>query len=224
MLRMVRDKGDALAYVGTYFFEEESCLFSQWLPRYYFFCVKTLLRVPAYALLFVFPFLIFPSAKAPLTIWLAYGGVFVLKSFVIRSICSNLLVVTQQSVYLYFRYHAERVAEVRWSDVQTVTFRTWRFAPSLATVTLRKRGHAIQIRPLLDKLRTYHNRYKEPEALDYRELSLRKPHTVRLVVRNHEELYERCKQLKQTEGHTYLLRRKGKQHAQRETNRNGTGK
>lgn len=216
MFRTVRDKGDALAYVGTYFLKEESCLFSQWLPRFYYFCAKTLLRLLAYASLFAFPFLLIPSAKIFLTIWLLYGAVFVLKAFVLRSICSNLLVVTQQAAYLYFRYQAERVDEFRWDDVQTVTFRTWRFAPSLATVTLRRRGPALRIRSQWDKFRTYRNRYKQPEALDYRELSLRKPHTIRLVVRNHGELYERCRQLQQTEGYTYHLRRKGKQHAQRE--------
>ena len=225
MSRAVRDKVDALAYVGTYFSGEEYGLFSQWLPRYYYFCARTLSRFPAYASLFVFPFLIFPSQKIFLSLWLFYGAAFVIKAFVIRSVCSNLLVVTQRAVYLYFRFHMERVDEIRWEDVQTVTFRTWRFAPSLATVKLRKQGSTVQIRPMLDRMRIYHNRYKRPEELDYRELSLTHPHTLRLVVRNHGELYERCKQLKQTEGYTFLLKRKGNTNdyanAQRKTDRAG---
>lgn len=222
MSRAIRDKGDAFAYVGTFFLEEETYLFSQWLPRFYYFCAETLFRLPAYASLFVFPFWVFPSQKIFLTLWLSYGAVFVLKAFIIRSICSNLLVVTQQAVYLYFRYHEERVDEVRWDEVQTVTFRVWRFAPSLATVKLRKRSRTAQVRSYLHRLRTYHNRYKQPETLDYRDLSLNKPHTLRVVVRNHGELYERCKQLQQTEGYTFLLNRKGKPYAKRKTDRVGT--
>lgn len=210
MSRAVRDKGDALAYVGSYFFDDENSMFSQWLPRFYYFGPETLVRLPAYASLFAFPFLIFPSQKIFFTLWLAYGAAFVIKAFVLRTVCSNLLAVTQRAVYLYFRYHEERVDEFRWEDVQTVTFRVWRFAPSLATVRLRKRGSPLQIRSLLAGLRTYFTRYQHPETLDYRDLSLTKHHTLRLVVRNHGELYERCKQLKQTEGYTFRLKRKGK--------------
>lgn len=222
MSRAVRDKEDALAYVETYFLEKENRLFAQWLPRFYYFCAETLFRLSAYASLFVFPFLVFPSLKFFLAFWLVYGAVFVLKAFVIRSVCSNLLVVTQQAVYLYFRYHEERVDEFRWDKVQRVTFRIWRFAPSLATVRIYRRGRAVRILPMLDRMQTYRNRYKHPETLDYRDFSLKKPHSLRLVVRSHGELYERIKQLQQTEGYTFLLKRKGKPYAQRTADRAGT--
>ena len=222
--RTVRAKIDALEYVGTYFFDDEDRIFWQWLPRFYYFGTETLWRLPAYASLFAFPFWIFPSQKIFLSFWLAYGAAFVLKAFIVRSICTNLLVVTQQAVYIYFRYHEERVDEIRWEDVETLTFRIWRFAPSLATVRIRKRGRAAHIRSYLRKRQIFRNRYQQTETLDYRDLSLVHPFKLRLVVRNHGELYERCKQLKQTEGYTFLLKRKGKTYAQRRTDRDRAAK
>lgn len=205
----VRAKSDAMAYVQTYYLDGEYCLFSQWLPRLYCICVRSILLLIAYASLFVFPFLVFPSAKVPLTIWIGYVGCLLVREYVFR-ICSNLLVMTQQAVYRYFRIQAERVDEFRWEDVQTVIIRPWRIAPSLATVTLRRRKRRLTGHPLISKLLLYRDRYRRPETLDFRALSLTKPHSIRVVVRRHGELYERCKQLKETEGYTYSIQMKGR--------------
>lgn len=205
----VRPKGDAMAYVQTYFSKEEFSLFSQWLPRLYCICAQSILLLSAYASLFAFPFLVFPSAKLPLTIWIGYVGCLLIRAYVFR-ICSNLVVVTQQAFYRYFRIQEERVDEIRWEEVQTVTIRPWRIAPSLATVTLRRHKRRLRELPLVSRLRLYRDRYKRPETLDFRALSLNRPHSIRVVVRRHGELYERCKQLKDTEGYTYIIRRKEK--------------
>ena len=219
VFRTVREKQFAPAYVETFFREGETRLFMQWLPRFYVLCVRSLLSLAAYASLLVFPLLVFPSAKVFLLFWFAYIGCFVLRFFLLRIACANLFVVTDRALYRYFRIQGERVDEFRWENMETITIRPWRFVPAFATVTLRRHRRTLHEHPLFRQLHLAFNRYRQPEELDFRDLSLTKPYSIRLVIRDYEELYEHCMKLQTAEGCAFRLQRKGKWHDnQRKTN------
>ncbi len=220
----VRPKEDAFAFVQTLFCEGEDCVFWQWLPRFYFFCPQTLLPALAYFSLFALPFLLPRVWRLPLLFWLFCGGLLVVRAFLFRSACANLLVVTQKAVYLYYRCQEERVDRIRWAEVRKVRFRPWRLFPSFATVTVR--GSGIPFRRF-SPFRAYRRKkdlHERPEAVDFREFSLTEPYALRLVVRSHGELYERCKSLQSAGDCPRCLSRRGRRRAKRRADKALTAK
>lgn len=206
-------RDDSLEYVKTYFLEGEICLFWQWLPRFYAVCLPSVLLLLFYAALLSLLLYFYSFAILFLIVWTVYGGLYLARAYAIRIACRNLFVVTQHAVYRYFRIQEERVDEFRWKDVRKVKIRSWRIAPSLATVTIYRRRRAVREHPLVRRILLYRNRYKRPEELDFRELSLSTPHVIRVVIRNHEELYRLLKGFQETEGYIYILQRRGRRHA-----------
>lgn len=216
---LVRDKCDAFSYVQTFFTEDEDYLCSQWLPRFYCITKRTLFAALAYAAVFFASFSIDFSVQISIIVLWLYLALVLGRAFCIRTMCGNLLVVTNRAIYRYFRIQEDRVDEFRWESVGSITIRPWHIAPSYATVVIRRRRRKIRELPSVRKLFLYRDRYRRPEALDFRALSLTMPHAMRIVVRNHGELYERCRQLREAEGYTYVIRKKGNRHAKRKADR-----
>ncbi len=213
----VRPKEDAFSFVQTLFRDGEDCVFRQWLSRFYFFCPLTLLAALAYFSLFIIPFLLPLVWRVPILFWLSWGGIFVVRAFLLRSACANLLVVSQKAVYLYFRCQSERVDRFRWENVRKVRFHPWRFFPSFATVTLYRSGHPFR---RFSPFRAYRRKQalrERPETVDFQEFSLTEPYSLRFVVRAHGELYERCRMLQMAEGYFFSLSRKERRRAKRRT-------
>ncbi len=220
----IRPKEDAFAFVQTLFCEGEDCIFRQWLPRFYFLCPQTLLPALAYVSLFALPFLVPRTWRIPLLFWLSLGGVLVLRTFLLRTACANLLVVTEKAVYLYYRCQAERVDRICWAEVKQVRFRPWRLFPSFATVRICRTGRPFQRFSPFRAYRRKKTLRERPETVDFQAFSLTEPHALRLVVRAHGELYERCRLLQSTGKMSLSLSRKERTRANRRADKAQTAK
>ncbi len=203
---------DALVLIKTYFRKEEVCLFVQRVPRFYAISKGLLFVFSVFATLCLYVFQrLLPSGTVILFLLV---DVLLFYDFSLNVLFQNYIVVSQYSIYRYRKLLTVRIDEWEWPDVNKASLRVWRFMPGFATFSLRMRAVPLREASPIKNLLIRKNLYRHLETVDFRELSLRQPRSLRIAVRNHTELRRIMETLKKTEGFLYHIPRGNFGHAE----------
>lgn len=198
---------DAYIQVEAFFREGEKMLFMCRLSRFSLFskvwmlCLLTYVAGTVCAMLFL-------HSRVWVGIAAVCGAAVFLYLIVTRCICSSYLVMTQHSLYRWYRKWEPCIDEFSFSDIQSIVVKTWRFFPSYATVHVSRRALPFHKRAKMQRIYMHLFKYHHPERIDFRKMALREPFRLRLVMKQKERFLAGLQQIAEYENCLHITIRK----------------